>query len=50
MSEQVNRILDKQQIPFLHVRNDNETAIKLYKRLGLEIRIEMLAYVFQKEK
>lgn len=50
MSEQVNRILDKQQIPFLHVRNDNETAIKLYERLGLEIRIEMLAYVFQKEK
>lgn len=48
LSEQIRRILDKNQIPFLHVRNDNESAIKLYQKIGFSIRTEMLAYVIQK--
>lgn len=47
--EQIERILAKDQIPFLHVRDDNDTAIRLYQRLGLEIRTPMLAYILQKQ-
>lgn len=47
--EQIKRILDKGEIPFLHVRNDNTGAIKLYEKLGFYIRSEMIAYVIKKE-
>ncbi|MEO5911082.1 MAG: GNAT family N-acetyltransferase [Pelobium sp.] len=46
--EQVRRILEKSQIPFLHVRNDNIGAVKLYQKLGFKIRIDMKAYVICK--
>ncbi|MBB2145717.1 GNAT family N-acetyltransferase [Pedobacter sp. LMG 31464] len=46
--EQIKRILEKSETPFLHVRNDNDGAVKLYKKLGFHIRTEMIAYVFQK--
>jgi len=46
--EQIKRILEKSEIPFLHVRNDNHGAIKLYQKLGFDIRTEMIAYVVRK--
>ncbi|WP_343522965.1 GNAT family N-acetyltransferase [Pedobacter sp.] len=49
LQEQVKRILLRSEIPFLHVRNDNDGAIKLYQKLGFEIRTDMIAYVIKKE-
>ena len=46
--EQIKRILSKSQTPFLHVRDDNAGAIKLYEKLGFKIRSRMKAYVLQK--
>ena len=46
--EQVKRILEKSQIPFLHVRQDNSGAVKLYEKLGFTIRTKMQAYVLAK--
>lgn len=46
--EQIRRILLKNQIPFLHVRQDNVGAIKLYEKLGFKIRTEMFAEVITK--
>ena len=48
LREQIKRILEKGQIPFLHVRNDNVAAVKLYQKLGFVIRIPMIAYVLKK--
>ncbi len=47
--EQLKRILAKGEIPFLHVRNDNIGAIKLYEKLGFRNRGDMFAYVIRKE-
>lgn len=49
LQEQIKRILLRAEIPFLHVRNDNDGAIKLYRKLGFEIRTDMMAYVIRKE-
>jgi len=48
LREQIKRILSKNEMPFLHVRDDNEGAIKLYQKLGFEIRTDMIAYVIKK--
>ncbi|WP_169306815.1 GNAT family N-acetyltransferase [Pedobacter polaris] len=48
LREQIKRILGKSEIPFLHVRNDNVGAIKLYEKIGFKIRKSMIAYVIQK--
>jgi predicted GNAT family acetyltransferase len=38
---QVNRIREAGNIPFLHVRNDNERAIKVYESLGFALRTKI---------
>lgn len=43
------RILEKGDIPFLHVRNDNIRAIKMYEKAGFSIRCEMDFAIFKKE-
>jgi len=48
--DQVHKIMAEGNIPFLHVRADNEHAIKLYKHLGFSVRNEMNIYVLQKEE
>jgi len=50
LSAACKRILDKGQTPFLHVRNDNTRAIKMYERAGFEIRCEMDFATFKKAK
>jgi ribosomal protein S18 acetylase RimI-like enzyme len=45
---QMNRIIAASDIPFLHVRNDNERAIKVYSALGFVTRREIFFYVMQK--
>lgn len=48
LREQIKRIIQRSETPFLHVRNDNHGAVKLYQKLGFHIRTEMIAYVIQK--
>jgi ribosomal protein S18 acetylase RimI-like enzyme len=38
MTEVMKRIRDRGETPFLHVRQDNERAIEIYKRLGFRDR------------
>jgi len=38
---QIQQITAQSCIPFLHVRSDNYTAIKLYQKLGFDIRTEI---------
>ncbi|MBB6502513.1 GNAT family N-acetyltransferase [Pedobacter cryoconitis] len=47
---QVHRIKAKSEIPFLHVRHDNERAIQVYESLGFSTRKEVYFYFLQKEK
>jgi ribosomal protein S18 acetylase RimI-like enzyme len=45
---QLQRIRAASCIPFLHVRYDNERAIKVYEHLGFSIRKEVYFYILQK--
>jgi ribosomal protein S18 acetylase RimI-like enzyme len=47
---QLQRIKAASDIPFLHVRYDNERAIKVYESLGFETRTEVYFYVLAKNK
>jgi ribosomal protein S18 acetylase RimI-like enzyme len=45
---QANRIKNAKGIPYLHVRNDNERAIKVYQDMGFVTRREMHFYIMMK--
>jgi ribosomal protein S18 acetylase RimI-like enzyme len=45
---QLQRIQAASEIPFLHVRYDNERAVGLYESLGFGIRTEVYFYVMNK--
>jgi ribosomal protein S18 acetylase RimI-like enzyme len=46
--QQLNRIRAASEIPFLHVRYDNERAIKVYESLGFQTRTPAYFYVLKK--
>lgn len=46
---QVQLILEQGQQPFLHVKDNNERAIALYKRIGFAISRQMIFYFLKKE-
>lgn len=48
LQNQIRLIQKNDNIPFLHVRADNERAIKVYKDLGFETRSEVSIYSIQK--
>lgn len=41
MIELMQRIVERGERPFLHVRNDNTRAIELYRRLGFTVRANL---------
>jgi predicted GNAT family acetyltransferase len=45
---QANRIIAAGDIPILHVRTDNDRAIKVYESLGFAVRTYIYFYVIQK--
>ncbi len=49
LQHQLQLILQQDQQPFLHVREDNQRAIALYQRLGFTISRKMNFYFMQRE-
>lgn len=45
---QIHRIRATSEIPFLHVKSENERAIKVYENLGFLARKEMSFYIIRK--
>jgi predicted GNAT family acetyltransferase len=43
------RIVQEGSKPFLHVKKDNDTAIRIYEKFGYKIRSEMFFTVFKKK-
>lgn len=50
INSQIRQITERSCIPFLHVRNDNHTAIKLYEKLGFRINQEINFNLIQKKE
>lgn len=48
LAEQISRIRAASMTPFLHVKYDNERAVKLYEGLGFVVRSDMYFYIFKK--
>jgi len=48
LSSQIQRILAANKTPFLHVRCDNDRAVKVYQDMGFVARSEMYFYVLRK--
>ncbi|MEP7252381.1 MAG: GNAT family N-acetyltransferase [Ginsengibacter sp.] len=49
INNQVDLIVGRGEIPFLHVKAENEHAIDLYKHLGFAVRKVMNIYVLQRK-
>lgn len=49
MTEVMQRILDRGETPFLHVRDDNERAIQLYNQLGFTTRVLLYTVGLRKD-
>ena len=49
MQHQLQIILEQDQMPFLHVREDNQRAIALYQRLGFTINRPMNFYFMKRQ-
>ena len=49
MSLACQHIIERGETPFLHVRTDNERAIKAYERLGFEKRTDVFFAIIQKK-
>ncbi len=49
MSEVLRRILDRGETPLLHVREDNERAIRVYEKLGFSKRVLMHFAVIRRD-
>ncbi|GGH01108.1 GNAT family N-acetyltransferase [Mucilaginibacter phyllosphaerae] len=45
LNEQIRRIMNDGNIPFLHVLADNHSAIRVYERAGFKNHQQMLGYV-----
>jgi ribosomal protein S18 acetylase RimI-like enzyme len=50
IQSQIRQIQANSEVPYLHVRADNERAIKIYQSMGFEIRNELIIYVIRKLK
>ena len=49
LSKASERIITEGNVPFLHVRADNDRAIEVYKKMGFEIRTKIDFAIFKKE-
>ena len=49
LQHQLQLILQQDQQPFLHVREDNERAISIYQRLGFTISRPMMFYFMKRQ-
>jgi len=48
LKHQIKRMQSEGNVPYLHVRSDNDRAIKVYADLGFKTRREIYFYVIQK--
>lgn len=48
LTSQANHIIAQNSVPFLHVRDDNHRAIKVYENVGFVTRTDMYFYMLSK--